>query len=75
MSNKLKKFTLTAELLLFLTSGKFEVIGNALPDDTRLEKIYFEAGLIVMIISSSVFEEVPGDEIPFAASPVIKRIN
>lgn len=79
MTQKVKKLLFSAETLLFLASGKFEVIAHDLPEDARLSKInYIENNkTLELFVESETFPEIDSekDKIQTLTAPIIRRIK
>lgn len=76
--DRMKRLQIRPEVLMFLGSGKFEVVANELPRDAKLERAYYDepAGVFCLVISSKEFEPVEaGHEIPIMRSVAIQRIG
>jgi hypothetical protein len=69
---------ITPQLMMYLGSGKFEVIEHALPDDANLIRSYYDADRdwFVLIVASDTFEPVLwSEDIPIIKSPTIRRLE
>lgn len=78
MSRRLAALMIDPQLLLCMTSGKFEVVGDALPADATFVHAYVDAESLTVnvICSSESFEEIGlGSIIPTLRGPIIRRLQ
>ena len=68
-----KKFLISAEMLLLIGSGTFEVVASPLPDDARVIDCQFDKKnkMIALVVESKNFT---GDA-EFVAAPIIRRVK
>jgi hypothetical protein len=73
---KWRQFIISAEVLLGLGSGQFEVIASPLPADATLIDVRVSPRHeIILYVESETFEAVDRDgEIPIHTPPVIRRL-
>lgn len=78
MTRRIASLMIDPHLLLYMTSGKFEVVGITLPSDVTLRYTYVdtESLTINVVFESESFEEIPlGGIIPRLCGPIIRRIE
>jgi hypothetical protein len=70
----LRRYSVTADLLVRIGRGVYEVIENPMPDDARWEHLQIDPdGVIVLTVSSAEWSPADGD-IPYCAPPVIRSL-
>lgn len=75
---RVRRMLIAPEVLMFMGSGSFRVIQQALPDDAELRQTTVDpqGGWISLFIESQQFEEVrPGDIVPVLVAPLISRVE
>lgn len=73
---RVRRLMISPELLVFMTSGKFEVIANGSPDDARISQTTIDpvTGDICLFVESKQFENLPSGAIPpIMEPPQIRR--
>jgi hypothetical protein len=74
----LAKFSITPEILMFMGSGKYEVVANPLPADAVMCGAFYdpERHTFTVLIESQTFASVEaGDCVPDIPSPQITHLN
>ncbi len=77
-TDRVKRMLIAPQILMFLGSGKFEVIENQLPEDANLVRSYYDADgdHFVLVIASDTFEPALwGIDIPILEPPAIRRLE
>ena len=77
-TTRIRRLLILPELLMFMASGTFRIIGSGLPREARLMQTSIDpmTGMIQLFVASAEFDEVPNGEIPpIHPSPVFSRVE
>lgn len=75
---RVKRMHVAPELLVFMGSGKFQVVRNSLPHDAKLRQTTIDpvGGWVTLFIESEEFTELGVGEIPpVIDAPIIARLE
>lgn len=75
---KVERLLISPDLLLFMTSGKFEIVANGVPDDARITQATIDpvTGCVCLFVESEQYENLPDCAIPPIMNPPrIRRLE
>lgn len=74
---RIARFSVTPEILLWMGSGKFEVVASPLPEDVKPVGAFYDERrhCFTVVVESDSFAPVEGGEVPEVAAPVIRALK